>query len=186
MEQVVSFLFNHRQALFSKSQFGFGARPSLLLIVVLIAGLGLLVYFLYAVRVVDSRSAGAWRLIALRCALVAVILFCVMRPVIVVPSVIPQSSYVAVLMDDSSSMKLPDDGSHTRLDSLKQLMSANSEFYSALADKFKLRAYKFSATAERVQNASELSGSGDETNLDVGSRSGLARIGGLAMSPASS
>lgn len=165
MEQVVSFLFNHRQALFSKSQFSFGARPSMLVLVALIAGLALLAYFLYAVPAV--RLALRWRvaLIALRCALVGVILFCVMRPVIVVPSVIPQSSYAAVLMDDSASMKLPDEASHTRLDAVKQLMSANSAFYSALADKFKLRAYKFASTAERVENASELSGAGEETNL---------------------
>ncbi|MFY9571926.1 MAG: VWA domain-containing protein, partial [Blastocatellia bacterium] len=182
MEQVVSFLFNHRQALFSKSQFGFGARPSALVIIVLVAGLALLIYFLYAVPAV--RLALRWRiaLIALRCALIAVILFCVMRPVIVVPSIIPQSSYVAVLMDDSSSMKLPDDGSHTRLDSVQQLMSANSAFYSALADKFKLRAYKFSSTAERIQNASELSGGGEETNLTSALDQASRESAGLPMS----
>jgi uncharacterized membrane protein len=165
LEQVVSFLFNHRQALFSKSTFGFGAGPSILSLIALVVALGLLVYFLYATPSV--RLALRWRvaLIALRCALVAVILFCVMRPVIVVPSVIPQSSYVAVLMDDSSSMKLPDETNPTRLEALKQLMSANSAFYSALADKFKLRPYKFAATADRIQNASELSGIGEETNI---------------------
>lgn len=182
MEQVVSFLFNHRQALFSKSQFSFGARPSILLIVALIAGLALLAYFLYAVPAV--RLALRWRvaLIALRCALVAVILFCVMRPVIVVPSVIPQSSYAAMLMDDSASMKLTDDGSRTRLETVKQLMSANSPFYSAFADKFKLRSYKFSMTAERVQNASELSGSGDQTNVTSALDQASRESAGLPMS----
>ena len=182
MEQVVSFLFNHRQALFSKSQFSFGARPSTLLLVALFASLALLAYFLYAVPAV--RLALRWRvaLIALRCALVVVILFCVMRPVIVVPSVIPQSSYAAVLMDDSASMKLTDDGSHTRLETVKQLMSANSPFYSALADKFKLRSYKFSTTADRVQNASELSGSGDQTNLTSALDQASRESAGLPMS----
>jgi uncharacterized membrane protein len=165
LEQVVSFLFKYSGAVFSKSQFNFGARPSVVTIVALVAGLGFLVYFLYAVPAV--RLTPRWRvaLIALRSAIVLVILFCVMRPVIVVPSVVPQSSYVPVLMDDSASMQLPDDGGHTRLDSVKQLMSANTRFYSALSDSFKLREYRFSTGAERVQNASELSGSGDETNL---------------------
>jgi hypothetical protein len=31
-----------------------------------------------------------------------------MRPVVVVPSIIPQSSYVAALMDDSASIKRAD------------------------------------------------------------------------------
>ena len=182
MEQVVSFLFNHRQALFSKSQFSFGARPSLLILGLLMAALAVLLYFLYAVPSV--RLALRWRLalIALRCALVVVILFCVMRPVIVVPSVIPQSSYVAVLMDDSASMKLPDEGDQTRLESVKKLFSANSPFYSALADKFKLRAYKFSSTAERVQNAAELSGEGAETSLTGALDQASRESSGLPMS----
>jgi uncharacterized membrane protein len=182
LEQVVSFLFNRRQALFSKSQFSFGARPSILILIALAVALGSLAYFLYATRGV--RLAPGWRvgLIALRCALVAVILFCVMRPVIVVPSVIPQSSYVAVLMDDSSSMKLPDDSSHARLETLKQLMSANSKFYSALADKFKLRPYKFASTAERVQNVAEVSGEGDETNLASALDQASRESAGLPMS----
>ena len=182
MEQVVSFLFNHRQALFSKSQFSFGARPSVLMVVALIASLALLAYFLYAVPSV--RLALRWRvaLIVLRCALVAVIVFCVMRPVIVVPSVIPHSSYVAVLMDDSSSMKLNDEANSTRLDALKLLMSANSAFYTALADNFKLRPYRFAATAERVNNASELSGNGEETNLTSALDQASRESGGLPMS----
>jgi len=77
----------------------------------------------------------------------------------------PAVQLCCVLMDDSASMKLTDDGSHTRLDAVKQLMSANSAFYSRLADRFKLRTYKFSTTADRVEKASELSGSGDQTNL---------------------
>lgn len=182
MEQVVSFLFNHREALFSKSQFSLGARPSIFMIVVLIAGLGLLAYFLYAVPAV--RLALRWRiaLIALRCALVAVILFCVMRPVIVVPSVIPQSSYVAVLMDDSASMKLPDEANPSRLDSIKRLMSANSPFYSTLSDKFKLRPYKFSSAAERIESANELTGGGDETNITSALEQASRESAGLPMS----
>lgn len=165
MEQVVSFLFKYNGSVFSKSQFSFGARPSVLMIVALLAGLALLAYFLYAAPAV--RLALRWRiaLIAIRCALILVILFCIMRPVIVVPSIIPQSSYVPVLMDDSASMSLVDEGGRSRLDSVKQLMSANSPFLASMSDKFKLRAYKFSTSSERVQNAGELSGAGDETNL---------------------
>jgi uncharacterized membrane protein len=88
-----------------------------------------------------------------------------MRPVIVAPSVVPQSSYIAVLMDDSSSMNLADEARRSRLDSVKQLMSGEGRFYKALADKFKVRAFKFSSTAERVQDASELTGAGEQTDL---------------------
>ena len=129
MEQVVSFLFKYKAALFSKSQFGFGARPSVLVLLVIAAGLALLVYFLYVRHPV--RLTLGWRvlLIGLRLALVALILFCLMRPVIIVPTVVAQSSYVAVLMDDSKSMQLADEGDQSRLETVKRLMAAESGFH---------------------------------------------------------
>ncbi len=165
MEQVVSFLFKYRAAIFEKGQFGFAARPSTILIVALVIGLALLAYYLYARP--SLRLGTGWRvaLIALRTALVAVIVFCLMRPVIVIPTVLPGSTYVAVLMDDSSSMQLRDGMAGTRLDAVKQLMSAGSPFATALAEKFKVHAYGFSATAERVTDATELKGEGDRTDL---------------------
>jgi len=167
LEQVVSFLFKYREALFAKSQFGFGARPPMLIMVVLVVGLAALLYFLYATPSIKLPAKWRAALIALRVAMLVVIVFCLMRPVIVVPSVVPQSSYVAVLMDDSASMKLADEGRGARLDSVKQLMATGSPFLTALADKFKVRAFKFSTSAERVQDANELTGDGQQTNLDA-------------------
>ena len=165
MEQVVSFLFKYKAALFSKSQFGFGARPSVLVLLVIVAGLALLVYFLYVRNPV--RLPLGWRvlLIGLRLALVALILFCLMRPVIVVPTVVAQSSYVAVLMDDSKSMQLADEGEQSRLETVKRLMAAESGFHTALADKFKVRTFKFSEIAERVESAADLTGEGEQTDV---------------------
>ena len=59
MEQVVSFLFKYREALFSKSQFGFGARPSVLLILAFIAGIGALIYIIVRGRSMAERQAAA-------------------------------------------------------------------------------------------------------------------------------
>ncbi|HEX5735958.1 MAG TPA: hypothetical protein VF131_24235 [Blastocatellia bacterium] len=188
MEQVVSFLFKYKAALFSKSQFGFGARPSVLVLLVIAVGLALLVYFLYVRHPV--RLTLGWRvlLIGLRLALVALILFCLMRPVIVVPTVVAQSSYVAVLMDDSKSMQLADEGDQSRLETVKRLMAAESGFHTALADKFKVRAFKFSEIAERVESAAELAGEGEQTDIvgalerAVRDSSGLPLSGLIVMS----
>ena len=165
MDDVVRFFFKYRTAIFSKSQFGFGARPSIIVIIALVLIAALFVYFVY-VRP-SLKMALGWRiaLMALRCALVVVIAFCLMRPVIVVPAIAPQSSYVVVLMDDSSSMLLPDESAGSRLDTLKRLMTIGSQFETQLAEKFKVRAYKFASAAERVGDASELRGEGERTDL---------------------
>jgi uncharacterized membrane protein len=165
LEQVVSFLFKYRPALFSKSQFGFGARPSTFIVIAVVACAGLLIYFLYFRT--SLRVSPGWRaaLISLRTVLLALIFFVLMRPVIVAPSVVPGSSYVAVLMDDSSSMRLAGESSGTRLDAVKRIMSPGSPFLAGLSEKFKVRAYKFSARAERVGDATELAGEGERTDL---------------------
>ncbi len=74
-------------------------------------------------RASGSQSERPPRLIALRAALLAVIITLLLRPVVVVSSVIPRSSYVAVVVDDSVSMKLGDmpDGA-TRIDAVKQTL----------------------------------------------------------------
>jgi uncharacterized membrane protein len=182
LEQVVSFLFKYNAALFSKSQFGFGARPPVLIIIALAALIAALLYFLYATPKLALPSRWRAALIAIRLALLAVILLCIMRPVIVVPSVLPQSSYVAVLMDDSSSMKLAGDGSGSRLDAVKQLMSDGSKFYGALADKFKLREFKFTASPERINDANELTGEGEQTNLAGAIDQSSREVAGLPLS----
>jgi hypothetical protein len=139
LDQLVSFLFKYSSALLSKGQFGFTSKPSLWLFLLLAALLGLLVYFIYSGRA--AQVGPGWRvgLIGLRCALVAVIVFCVMRPVVVIPSVVPQSTYVLVLVDDSASMALPADAEHTRLEQARQLITAGSPFLGPLTEKFKVR-----------------------------------------------
>jgi uncharacterized membrane protein len=104
-----------------------------------------------------------------------------MRPVIVVPAVLPQSSYVLILMDDSSSMKLADENNPSRLDTVKSLMSAEGQFYKSLSDKFKVRSYKFSATAERT-DANALTGEGEQTNLTAAIEQAVRDSAGLPIS----
>lgn len=181
MDQIISFLFKYRAAIFSKSQFAFGARLNVFLIIALIIGVAALAYYIYVRFSVQLPTEWRIALICLRTALIALIVFCVMRPVIVVPAVLPQSSYVLVLMDDSSSMKLAEEGSQSRLDTVKGLMSAENPFYKSLSDKFKVRSYKFSTTAERT-DASALSGEGEQTNLTAAIEQAVRDSAGLPIS----
>lgn len=182
MEQIVAFLFKYKTALFEKSQFGFEASPPLVLVVALVAAVLLVAYVLYGRA--SLPLSGAWRvaLIAVRGALIVVIFVCIMRPVIVVPEVLPQSNYVTVLMDDSASMRLNDARGQTRLEAARQLTSSGSPFFANLSDKFKLRLFKFSGAAQRVQSAAELTGGGDQTNLAAALEQAMRDSAGLPMS----
>ncbi|MBI3653003.1 MAG: hypothetical protein HY231_18410 [Acidobacteria bacterium] len=181
MEQLISFLFKYRAAVFSKSHFAFGARLNIVLLMALFIGLAALLYFIYVRFSVQLPKHWRIALICLRTALMALLVFIIMRPIIVVPAVLPQSSYVVVLMDDSASMKLPEAGAISRLEALKNLLAAESPFYQSLTDKFKVRAYKFSATAER-SDAKALTGEGEQTNLSAAIEQAMRDAAGLPLS----
>jgi uncharacterized membrane protein len=181
LENLISFFFKYRAAIFSKSQFGFGSRPNWLLLIALLLGLSALAYFLYIRFNVQLPVKARVGLIFLRTTLIALIVFLIMRPIIVVPAVLPQSSYVLILMDDSSSMKLRDEGQASRLDAVKNLMGPESRFYKTLADNFKVRAYQFSQTATR-SDASQLSGEGQQTNVTAAIEQAMRDAAGLPVS----
>ena len=44
----------------------------------------------------------------LRMAALALVLFCLFRPTLIVRAAVPQQNVVAVLLDDSRSMQIPD------------------------------------------------------------------------------
>jgi uncharacterized membrane protein len=105
-----------------------------------------------------------------------------MRPVVVVPAVIPQSSFVAILMDDSASMKISDEGGMPRLDAMKQALAADGALIQALSDRFKLKFFRFSDKSEPAGGAADLTGAGTETNLDAGLSQAARELAGVPMS----
>jgi uncharacterized membrane protein len=182
LEQVVSFLFKYKEAVFSKGHLSFGARPSVIVALLALATMGLLLYFLYASRRVLKSSKWRSVLVVFRCLLIAVILVCLMRPVVVVPAVVPQSTFVAILMDDSASMKVSDEGGRPRLDAIKEAMAADGLLVKGLSDKFKLRFFKFSSKTEPAGGAADLKAAGTETNIDASLSQAARELAGVPMS----
>jgi len=165
LEQVLSFLFKNKRALFSRSQFAFGARPSVIVLVLLAGAAAGLLYYLYSRKAIRLETGWRSLLVGLRLALIALIAMCLMRPVAVISEVVPQSSYVAILTDNSSSMLIADDGGDSRLNRAKQLLSPEGRFATILSDKFKVRRFKFSDQAERVDDIRSLDGTGERTDV---------------------
>lgn len=181
MEQVVSFLFKYSTSLLSKGQFGFSARPSVWLLAIFAVALAAFAYFLYSAK--SANVGPGWRavLIALRCGLVLLVVFCLMRPVVVIPSVVPQSSYVFVLVDDSESMTLPADHG-SRLEQVRELLKSDGPLMGPLAEKFKLRELRFSQAAERIDDAGQLTGAGTLTDIDAALEQASRESAGLPAS----
>lgn len=187
MNQLVRFLFGHEQAVFTNGRFGFDVRPGALILVLIVLLAGAFIYFIYVrPRIRLSRRTTA-TLIALRATLLAVMIVLLLRPVVVVSSVIPRSSYVAMVVDDSVSMKLNDvAGGATRLESVKQALlnnaSGQESFLTRLENKFKTNLYGFSSGLTRLKDGNDLYGEGRTSDLAGALDETIKRSSGMPLS----
>jgi uncharacterized membrane protein len=187
MDTLVRFLFGHEQAVFTNGRFGFDVRPNALLMVLIFLLLAVFVYFIYLRPRIRLAKRTTATLIALRIALLTVMVTLLLRPVVVVSSVIPRSSYVAVVVDDSLSMKLPDvPGGATRLDTIKQTLlntsTGQTAFLNRLGEKFKTTLYGFSGGLSRLKDGNDLFAEGRTSDVSGALNETIKRSSGMPLS----
>ena len=159
---IFEFFFKYKPIIYQKGQLAFqllGSRWMFLLFVVA-AVIG--AYFAYRNVARDKFSIGP---VALRALTFTILAFIVLRPVLNIKSVLPQESYLAVLIDNSESMKIKDDGQVARSEQLLKEFEA-SKFFARLDEKFKVRTYRFDNTAERIEGLERLTFEGKRTKLE--------------------
>ncbi|MGH9768740.1 MAG: glutamine amidotransferase [Blastocatellia bacterium] len=182
MDQLIQFFFKHKWSTFAKGQLGFANRPSWVWLALTALALGSLIYFLYIRPGYRINSKSKLGLIALRASLLALLLILLMRPVVVVPSIIPKSTSVAVIVDDSRSMQLNDENGRSRIDAAKEILSANHQFARGLDEKFKVNLYGFSTGASKIKDANELKAEGAATDIVSAMRQTVNDQSGSALS----
>jgi uncharacterized membrane protein len=182
MDQLIQFFFKHKWSTFAKGQFGFANRPSWIWIALGLAALGTLIYFIYIRPGYRINSKSKFGLVALRASLLALLLILLMRPVVVVPSIIPKSTSVAVIVDDSRSMRLNDENGRSRIDAAKEILSPDHQFARGLDEKFKVGLYGFSTGASKIKDANELKAEGSVTDIVNALRETVNDQSGTALS----
>ncbi len=153
MTAVFEWLFKYRLLFYEKGDLSFQPiwHPYLLGFLV-IAAVPLSLWFYRNVKNVVPAS---WRygLASLRCAAFLILILLLAQPVLRLRSVIPQENFVAVAYDSSRSMEIRDGAQgQSRMDVEKSLLTpAGNPFLKDLAAKFKLRFFRFSKGADRVE-----------------------------------
>src|SRR5215207_5634797 len=185
MNQLVRFLFGHEQAVFTNGRFSFDVRPSAVILVLTVLLAGVFIYFVYLRPRVRLSKGTTAALIALRATLLLLMVTLLLRPVVVVSSVIPRSSYVAMVIDDSVSMKLRDvSGGATRLESVKQalLNTGPDSFLNRLEKKFKTNLYGFAGGLARLKDSNDLYAEGRTSDLAGALDETIKRSSGMPLS----
>ncbi len=158
---VFHLLFKYPAAVFSKGELVLlSAWPRwilLLLILASAAGLALQIRSRLPSAASNLRTWRAAVIWLLESAVVALVLILLWRPVIVVAELKPQQNIVAILLDDSRSMGISEDGI-TR--EARAIQALNSGVLTDLQKKFQTRLYSLDSRLSRIPSVAELAASG--------------------------
>lgn len=163
---LFEFFFKYRPAVFQQGDFTFGAPAPIAIL--LVVGTAIAVPAVLSYRRVRGKSSPRDRAVlrALRVAALAVLIVCLMRPMLLLNAAVPTRNFVGVLIDDSRSMQIADRGGRTRADWIRDsVTNANSVLLAALRQRFQVRLFHFGATAARVDDASALRFDENETRI---------------------
>jgi uncharacterized membrane protein len=182
-ETLFQALFTYRPVVFQQGEFRFDVTGASLTAAAL-AGI-VMVGAVITYRGVRHKGRLRDRLVltGLRMLVLALILFCLFRPTLVVRAAVPQQNVVAVLLDDSRSMQIPDWGGKPRGEFLRQQFgSPESPIIKALSDRFLVRTFRFSSSANRVEPEDGLTFNGSQTRLAPSLEGAREELAGLPVS----
>ena len=159
-------LFKYRPVVFERGSFAFATPWPVWAVLVPVLGAAAVAVILYGRT--GGRLVGRDRMVlsALRIGALAILGFCLLRPVLVIATVVPQQNFLGILLDDSRSMQVADADGRTRSAwTTEQFGSTDAPLVSALADRFKLRFFRYSEIAQRLADSTELTFEGRRTDL---------------------
>src|SRR5688572_4770905 len=179
-DRIFEALFSYSPFVFQQGTFRFdltaGSFAAAALVGVVAAG-AVLTY--QRVRVNEGRVRDRVVLTTLRVLALAVVLFCLFRPTLVVRAAVNQQNVVAVLLDDSRSMQIPDQDSKARAEFVRAQFGPDGPLQKSLADKFLVRVFRFSSTAGRLGSVEEMRFDGVQTKLGPALTSVREELAGL-------
>ena len=166
METIFEFLFKYRLLLFQEGEFTFSSPWPVLLVLGGVAVIAVPALLTYGAARGDSRRRDRAVMAGLRLGLVAILVFILFRPTLILTSVVPQRNFVGILIDDSQSMRITDRDGVPRSDFVQSTFGIEgSELLTALSEKFTLRFFRFSRDASRLNDMADLPYSGTATDL---------------------
>jgi uncharacterized membrane protein len=188
MTSIFEFLFKYRPLLFERGTIALRPPWPMLVTWVLATAAVAASYLLYRRAVRTLPPSWKYILAGLRAVPLLILIVIFLQPVLILHSVIPQKGFVAVAYDLSKSMEIRDgsDG-QARLDIEKQLLRQDGNpMLDELARKFKVRFFRFSGTADRVENFQDQPKHGNLTDLartldQVTGELGNAPISGIVL-----
>jgi hypothetical protein len=159
-------LFKYPTAVYSKGELVLlGGWPRWMLVILLLVaatGLALLIRSRLANSAPNLRSWRAAVIWLLESTLVALLLILLWKPAIIVAELKPQQNIIAVLVDDSRSMAISEDGA-TRV--ARAIQALEGGVLADFQKKFQTRLYRLDSHVSRISSLTELKGATPATRI---------------------
>ncbi|HVJ27266.1 MAG TPA: glutamine amidotransferase [Vicinamibacterales bacterium] len=204
LETLFRFLFEYRPVVFQQGEFRFAPTTGSYVALALAIAAALLIVISYRARLNAAPPAAqtpvrasfvtrnaAPLLLGLRLALIALVALCLFRPVMVVKAAAAQQNFLALLIDDSRSMRIDDappgagqPGSEesTRGDYARQQFGdPASGVLKSLSERFVVRTFRFSSSPARMASPAELKFEGAQTKLGAALDGARQELAGLPL-----
>src|SRR5882672_322905 len=166
MDKLFRFLFKYPPLVFQQGDFAWGLSRPVLLVVAGVTAVAIAALFTYRGLSTVERTRDRIVLVGLRLGALTVLLFCLFRPTLILKAAVPQQNFLGVLIDDSRSMAIADrDGQPRSAFVQQQLTGPSARLLDALSQRFVVRFFRFSSSADRVPSAADLKFGGTSTRI---------------------
>ena len=179
-EAVFRFLFKYPPLFFEQGDFVLDLSRPRLISVLLAAVLGAYALLTYR-RVARGTGWARTVCVSLRIATLAVLLFCLLRPALILKAAVPQQNFLGVLLDDSRSLQIADSGGRPRSAFIGDNLAADGPLQKALSKKFVLRFFRFSSSTDRLVSTADLTYEGATTRLGAAMDRARDELSGLPL-----
>jgi uncharacterized membrane protein len=163
---MFEFFFKYPRAVYERGQFALlGAWPHWMLAVLIVAAGGVIAWLIRS-RVKEAapnmRGWRAWVIWGLQTLLAALVLVLLWQPAITVAELKPQQNIIAVLVDDSRSMAMSENGATRQAQAVKTLEDG---VLDRLNKSFLTHLYRVDSGAVRINSVKELHADAPSTRL---------------------
>jgi uncharacterized membrane protein len=186
-DALFRFFFDLSPVVFSQGEFRFAATTGSYIALAAAVVAAALTVVAYRRAHGHGRTGQRLALAAIRLAILAILVLCVFRPLLVVKAAVPQQNFLGVLLDDSRSMQIADVNGQPRSSFIKgEFGAADRGLLKSLSERFTVRTFRFSNAPSRTTQESDLTFGGSQSRLGAalsGVRQELAGlpVAGLVM-----
>ena len=181
LASAFEFLFKYRPVVFERGELAFagGARAWI------VVALALLVAAVALVGTLRLRGGATRRdrivLAGRRGAALLLVALCLLQPALLLRAAAPQRNVLAIVVDDSRSMRIADVDGRPRAETVQRLLAPDGPLVRQLGDRFTLRTFRFSQDAARAADVTALGFDGPRSRVEAALRSVRQELAGVPL-----